>query len=277
VPCEEDGVTSELADQLADLAITVATEAGRIAKAGRDGAVLVATKSSDTDFVTSMDRQVEAFIVDSLSRARPADGFVLEEGENRPSLSAITWCVDPIDGTTNYLRKLPHYSVSIAALAQGVCIAGAINDPVTQETFSAKASSQAAMMGTENLQASRASNLRQALIATGFGYRQLLRERQAITVRAVLPEVSDLRRLGSAALALAWVAAGRLDAFWEIGLSQWDYAAGAFIARQAGAHVGRWMIDDSEDQLLIASAPDLFDDLFGLIRASDPRIGKRID
>ncbi len=258
----------ELVEELTELARRVAERAGRMAYDGRERVTFVGTKSTETDFVTSMDREVEAFIVESIRRERPNDGFLLEEGDALDSQSGFTWCIDPIDGTTNYLRRLPHYSVSVAVIQNGRCIAGAVSDPTADETYVATESRGAVLNGGA-LDTSGAASTASSLIGTGFGYGRGLRERQGATVHAVLPYIADLRRPGSAAVALAWVAAGRLDGFWEIGLSPWDYAAGALLVREAGGVVKRWRIEGTDDELLIAGTRGNFDELQRLIRSAE--------
>jgi len=271
-----DLVTEEFSHQLCELAAGVATEAGQRAMLGRDTSTVLTTKSSETDFVTNMDREIERYIVEMLSDARPLDGFLVEEGNGKASRSGVIWCIDPIDGTTNYIRNLPHYSVSIGALIDGRCVAAAVCDPSAGETFTADFSPFSARLGGELLHVSGVMALNHALVATGFGYREALRAQQAATIRRVLPQISDVRRPGSAAISLAWVAAGRLDAFWEIGLSPWDWVAGAHIAEQAGAVVQRWSIRDSSDELLVAGTPAIFEALDDLIRSSGPLVDEMI-
>ena len=194
------------------------------------------TKSSITDLVTEVDTWVEAELGARLGRLRPEDGFLGEEGTSRPSTSGITWIVDPIDGTTNLFHDLPGYSVSVAAARDDEVIAGAVYDPVRAELFSAAAGSGATRNG-EAISASAATEMAGALVGTGFSYQPGSRAAQAHVLASLLPRVRDVRRLGGAAIDLCCVACGRLDAYYETGLSRWDWAAGALIAAEAGAVV----------------------------------------
>jgi fructose-1,6-bisphosphatase/inositol monophosphatase family enzyme len=195
-----------LADRLLDVALEAANGAAAILKEGVGQARQdVRTKSSPTDMVSEMDRAAEAFIDQLLTRRRPDDAVLAEEGSDRTGTSGVRWIVDPLDGTTNYLFGIPAYGVSVAVEVDGAATVGVVVDPSRSETWTAVA---------------------------GRGEQ---RARQANIVSRVLPNVRDIRRFGSAALDLCWVAAGRVTGYYEWGLQPWDLAAGLLIAAEAGA------------------------------------------
>lgn len=240
---------------LLDLAVTVAKEAGRTIAAMRHEAVSShETKSSPTDPVTAADRAAEAVIVDGILAARPDDGILGEEGTMRPGRSGIEWFVDPIDGTTNYLYDLPPYVVSVAAVVDGRPVAAAVFDPSSEELFAARVGGGATRNG-HPVAPTEATDLGHALVATGFAYQADRRRAQAETVARLLPEVRDIRRLGSAAYDLCAVASGRVDAYYEAGLNAWDYAAGWLIAAEAGARCTDLDGGPPSSQFLVAAAP----------------------
>jgi myo-inositol-1(or 4)-monophosphatase len=234
--------THALAQQLAVLAQKLAREVGaEILRKRRIGVDVAATKSSINDVVTEADGAAERMLADALAQARPEDGLLGEEGASRPSHSGITWVVDPIDGTVNYLYGLPLYAVSVAATVQDAtafadgrrAIAGAIYVPELDELYDAWQGGGARCNGAQ-ISVAKDGPLETALIGTGFGY---TRERRAEQVRALtdlLPDIRDIRRTGSAAYDLCLVASGRLNALYERGLQPWDYAAGALIVSEAG-------------------------------------------
>ena len=229
--------------QLESLAVDAAMRAGDHLRDLRPRRVeVVATKSSDVDIVTAMDRSAEAMIVEHLLGARPDDGMVGEEGNSRPSRSGVTWVIDPIDGTVNYLYGLDDYAVSIAAVQGGADpltwtpLVGCVHNPPRRLTYHA-ATGHGAFADARPLSGPTDTGLAGALVSTGFGYRASRRVRQAQIVAALLGEVRDIRRLGAASIDLCLVGDGRLDAYYERGLSPWDHAAGALIAREAGALV----------------------------------------
>lgn len=219
---------------LLDLAVTVATAAGAelMSRYGRvEG---LDTKSSATDPVSDADRASEAMIVDMLLAQRPADGMIGEEGASRASGSGVTWVIDPLDGTVNYLYELDNFSVSIAAEDSTGGLVGVVFDPVGGRTYTAVRGGGALLDGRP-LRVNEPVALDRALIATGFGYTPQRRAAQGAVIARLLPQIRDIRRFGSAALNLCEVAAGRLDAYWEEGVQHWDVAAGGLVAVEAGA------------------------------------------
>ena len=193
-------------------------------------------KSSATDLVSDADRDAEALIRDTLVRERPADGLLAEEGTHAAGESGRRWVFDPLDGTVSYLYGYPHWCVSVALEDADGALVGVVYDPNRDELFAAERAS-GATLGSEPIGVREPAPLERALVATGFGYDPDRRARQAEVARGLLPRVRDIRRAGSAALDLAWLAAGRLDAYYERGLNPWDWAAGSLLVREAGGAV----------------------------------------
>jgi myo-inositol-1(or 4)-monophosphatase len=240
--------------ELLGLARRAAHEAGTLIRNAPVRSLAMATKSSPTDLVSEMDHASEKLILEIILGARPDDGLIGEEGGSKPSGSGLSWLVDPIDGTVNYLRGLPNYSISIAVVNEKEAVVGVVYDPTLDETFTAIDGRGAALNGSPITCSSIA--LPKAVIGTGFSYSAAQRARQA--------EV--LRRPGSAAVSLCWVACGRLDGFFETGLKPWDFAAGALIAREGGADIRGAEMDRSRGELLVASAPSVTADLYRVLR-----------
>lgn len=222
------------------------------------------TKSSTTDYVTAIDREAEARIVAAISEKRPDDAFMGEEGTDRPGTSGVRWVIDPIDGTTNFVYGHPGFCVSIAAEMHGTVVAGAVADPVHDQLFEAALGGGAHCNGTP-ISVTGTSELPRSLVATGFSYLPERRARQALALTKILPQVADIRRMGSAATDLCGVAIGRVDAYFELGLNHWDLAAGALIAAEAGAIVRH---PRGGDELLIAAAPGIAAQLTDLVEGS---------
>ncbi|MEV4736039.1 MULTISPECIES: inositol monophosphatase family protein [unclassified Microbacterium] len=254
---------------LRDLAVEIAREAGELARVRRaEGVHLAATKSSIADIVTDADREVEALIRARLRAARPDDGFLGEESAPDDGSTGVTWVVDPIDGTVNYAYGIPSYAVSIAAVRGSVvpgeweALAGVVYAPASGETFHA-ARGDGAFLGEVRLSVTTETPAG-ALLATGFGYDPSTHDGDLATVRRVMTMARDLRRAGSAALDLAFVAAGRLDGYFERGLKPWDLAAGALLVAEAGGQVS--LIDRSSTRpLLIAGGIQVHDRLRGIV------------
>jgi myo-inositol-1(or 4)-monophosphatase len=224
-------------DVLLDLAVEVAVEAAELVRVRRRAGVEVAaTKSSPVDIVTEVDRATERLIFERLMTARPDDGFLGEEGESSESASGVVWVVDPIDGTVNFLYGIPTYAVSIAAVVDGVSVAGVVVNVQSGERFTATLGGGAFLDGERlRVRAGDPVPLSHRLVGTGFNYVAEIKSRQTVAVSAMLHEVRDVRRIGSAALDLCAVACGRYDAFVEEGLNAWDRAAGGLVATEAGA------------------------------------------
>ena len=222
---------------LREIAEAVAREAGRQLREAFAGPLLnVQSKSSPTDLVSEADHAAERLIRERLASARPGDGFLGEEGGDEEGTTGIRWVVDPLDGTINFLFGIPQWAVSIACEDSGGTLAGVIYDPMRDELWSALRDGPPLLDGRE-IHASTRDDLGTAMVATGFGYDAEVRRMQAEEVARLLPRVRDIRRFGSAALDLAWTAAGRYDAFYERGLNHWDRAAGELLCVRAGLAV----------------------------------------
>jgi len=258
---------------LQELATSIAVEAGDLAlRRRREGVAVAATKSSAVDVVTAADREVEAFIRERLAAERPGDGFLGEESDSELGTTGLTWVVDPIDGTVNYLYDIPSWAVSVAVVEGGVdpaswrVLAGCVVNPSNGEVFAA-ALGEGATLGGEPISVSAPVTLSQSLVATGFGYDADRRREQAATVERLIGKVRDIRRMGAASLDLCALAAGRIDAYYERGLSAWDFAAGALIAAEAGAIVEAGNVRDWR-RLVAAAPPAIADEFFALLRGA---------
>lgn len=246
---------------LLDLAVDIATRAGALLLDGIDRVrTAVDTKTTRTDMVSEMDHASEHLIGETLRAARPDDGYLGEEGTSAVGTTGVRWVFDPLDGTTNYLNGFPFWAVSIAAEVDGRAVVGVVHDPTHGETFTAVRGAGAWCNG-RRLQVTGADDLATALVGTGFSYDAASRARQAALLARVLPAVRDIRRAGAAALDLCWVALGRLDAFYERELAEWDRAAGSLVAAEAGAVVG-----DLADGTRVAAPPHLYEPLCDLLR-----------
>jgi myo-inositol-1(or 4)-monophosphatase len=245
--------------ELLALARGLAEEAATLLREAVGHAYEVDTKSSVTDMVSAADRASERLIVDGIRAARPDDAILGEEGTADQGTTGVRWIIDPLDGTTNFLYGIPAFAVSIGVEVDGRAEAGVVVDVSRSETFTA-ARGHGARLDNTTLACSDASVLATALVATGFGYEAARRAEQGAVVATLLPLVRDIRRGGSAALDLCWVAAGRVDAYYERGVQPWDRAAGALIAVEAGA---RLLVTD--DGLTLAAPPAVFDSLRAIV------------
>jgi myo-inositol-1(or 4)-monophosphatase len=236
-----------LSAELAELAAEAARLAGRLLleRAGRGAESAVTSKSTPTDLVSEADLAAEQAIRELLRARRPQDGFLGEEGGDEPGESGLRWIVDPLDGTVNFLFGIPQWSVSVAVADNEGTLAGAIYDPNREELFTATRGGPALLLarGGESELRGRASDprggggLASAMLATGLAYDADVRARQGQVLANLAGRVRDIRRLGSAALDLAWTAAGRYDAYFERSVKPWDVAAGELICRRAGLSV----------------------------------------
>jgi myo-inositol-1(or 4)-monophosphatase len=229
----------------------------------------IETKSTN-DFVSQVDRQAEAKIIDILLKAYPSHSIMAEESGDQGD-SEYQWIIDPLDGTTNFLHGFPHFAVSIALMHKGRLDQAVIYDPMKQELFTAS-KGEGATLNNRRIRVTRPTTTEGALLGTGFPFRM----KQYFPIyqnmfAEFFRSAADVRRAGSAALDLAYVAAGRLDGFWEIGLAPWDMAAGALIIREAGGLVGDFRGDDKYLQTgnIVAANPKLFADM---IRKLQPHL-----
>ena len=214
--------------------------------------------------VSAADRDAEALIRRGLREARPEDGLLGEEGSHRDSASGRLWVVDPLDGTTNFLYGFPQWAVSIALEGR----LGVVYDPVRDELFSA-ALGEGATLNGDPLRMVANPDLSTALIATGFGYDAERRGKQGAVIARVLPRIRDIRRAGAAALDLCWLAAGRVDGYYERGLNAWDWAAARIVVQEAGGAVADLAPDPHG---LAAAHPDLLPALLDLLAEAESGI-----
>ncbi len=219
--------------------LTIATRAAR--KAGdfvmREANHISSIESkSQHDYVTNVDRAAEQLIIETISNSYPEHSFLGEES-GQSGESEFQWVIDPIDGTSNFIRKIPHWAISIACKHKGRTQVGVVYDPSKEELFSA-VRGRGAQLDNKKMRVSNTKGLEHSLLATGFPFRNEQRLDEYLEVFAKLfPHCSDMRRAGSAALDLAYVAAGRFDGFWEFGLSPWDTAAGVLLVEESGGMV----------------------------------------
>jgi myo-inositol-1(or 4)-monophosphatase len=281
--------TPPVAGELLDLAVTVARRAAELVRARRaEGVADVGTKSTVTDLVTEADRAVERLIVEQIRQRRPRDEFLGEEygsvggadhhgpdhgGDRAPgdAGTGVRWVVDPIDGTVNFVYGLPVYAVSIAAQIDGHSVAGVVVNAATGEEWTASRGGGAWRDGRRlSGGGSRpATELGQALVATGFAYDAAARARQAAVVAGVLPRVRDIRRFGAASVDLCYVAEGRFDAFFERGLNPWDHAAAGLVAVEAGLVVTGLRGAPPGVDMVLAAPPALYGPLHDLLVSLD--------
>ncbi len=262
------GDTARDAAKLAGVAIRLATGAAELVREQTAGRSEIATKSTGTDLVTEVDRASERWLVEQIAAERPGDGVLGEEGGEREGRTGVRWVVDPIDGTVNFVLGIPAYAVSVAAEVDGEVVAGAVCNPVTGELFHARRGG-GAFLGDARLAGPREVTLDRAVIGTGFGYDAAMRQRQGRVAAALLPRVGDVRRIGSAALDLCAVAAGRLDGYFEAGLNAWDRAAGGLVAEEAGCVVTGLRGAGPGSALVVAAGAGLAPALIGLLTELD--------
>lgn len=258
-----------------DIALLIAREAGVLIRDGRSGAEVASTKSSDVDIVTQMDVASETLLRRRLSELRPDDAILGEEGDDTRGTSGITWVLDPIDGTVNYLYGIPHYSVSVAAVTGDVRhgswtrIAGAVCDGDGVEWTAALG--HGAFRDGARLLRTGGPALSGTLLGTGFQYIAERRIAQGKIVAQMLGQVRDIRRLGAASVDLCLAAAGTLDAYYEHGLQPWDFAAGALIAAEAGLKVAGIDGGEPDSHLTIVAIPEVWDQLRDALEAAGAR------
>jgi myo-inositol-1(or 4)-monophosphatase len=265
-----DAVTGPV--ELGRLAVDLAEGAAAVVRAARGDGIEVGAKSTATDLVTEADRATERWLIERIRSVRPGDAVLGEEGGDRAGSTGVRWLLDPIDGTVNFVLGLPQYAVSVAAEVAGRVVAGAVCNPATGETFRATLGG-GAYLGEDPLTGPRPVPLAKAVVGTGFGYDAVLRARQAAVLPALLPEVADLRRLGAAALDLCFLAAGRLDAYFEVALNPWDHAAGGLIAAEAGCVVSGLRGRPPSQRCYAAAGPHLAPDFFALLESLDADLG----
>jgi fructose-1,6-bisphosphatase/inositol monophosphatase family enzyme len=251
--------------ELLALASDLALQAGHIHEKGLRDALRIETKSSPTDLVSQVDTEAERVIVERLRAERPDDALLAEEGSLMDGGSGVRWVIDPLDGTTNYVYGYPAYAASIAVEIDGEARVGVVLDSSTGRLYRAVAG-LGAVCDDRPIRARAQSDLSRALVATGFSYDAGQRERQGAVVAAALGRVRDLRRGGTAALDLCHVAAGHVDAYWELDLSPWDFAAGTIIARESGAVVEFAGAAHGRGPAVVAAHPALMPAFLDMLR-----------
>jgi myo-inositol-1(or 4)-monophosphatase len=254
------------------LAMQIANGAGKLLL-DRPDDLGVTTKSTATDVVTLMDQRAEAFIVSELGKHRPNDAILGEEGANQTGTSGLQWVIDPIDGTVNYLHKVPHWCVSIGLMEEttGLALAGVVYVPVLDHMYISSRGLGAWVVEAgipRELKVSGCTELSQALMGTGFGYSSSRRASQARVLQEVLPKVADIRRLGSCAVDLCLVADGVLDGYYERGVNAWDHAAGELIAREAGAVSSGLFGNPIGNDMIVVANPAIHGDLVAILEAN---------
>ncbi|HEY4637319.1 MAG TPA: inositol monophosphatase family protein [Burkholderiales bacterium] len=252
-----------------NIAVKAARRAGSlINRALLEGGLEIRAKKRN-DFVTQVDRAAEQAIIDVIRRAYPEHSFVAEEsGASAGARLEFQWVIDPLDGTTNYIHGFPQYCVSIALEHKGVLTQAVVYDPAKNELFTASRG-RGAYLDDRRMRASKCAQLADALVGTGFPFKELARiDLYMRQLRTLMGACAGVRRAGAAALDLAYVAAGRLDAFWEMGLSRWDMAAGALLIQEAGGLVsdldGKAGFLDSGD--IAAATPKVLPQLLDALR-----------
>ena len=253
-----------------NIAVRAARAAGDIIIRNMDrlDRIKVVTKQNN-DFVSNVDHMAEEAIIFAIKTAYPDHGILAEESGSQGETSEYQWIIDPLDGTTNYLHGFPQFAVSIALKHKERTVVGVIYDPVSQELFTA-IRGDGAMLNDKKIRVTTHKGLTNALLGTGFPYcDQSYLDTYLETMKALMQKTAGLRRPGSAALDLAWLAAGRIDGFWEFNLKPWDIAAGALIVREAGGIVSDF--ENKEGYLksgdIIAAAPKVFPEMYQIIHA----------
>jgi myo-inositol-1(or 4)-monophosphatase len=265
-----------VSDFTVSAALALATEAAREAGAlllelHRSPAVGIRSKSTATDLVSEADERAERAIVTTIRRQRPDDAFVAEEGSSASGTSGVSWYIDPLDGTINYLYGIPHWAVSICCADATGALAGVVFDPSRDELFSASRGA-GARLGDRRLAVTSRRELASALVGTGFGYDARQRVTQARLLENILGDVRDVRRAGAASLDLAFVAAGRLDGYFESVDKPWDWMAGALLVSEAGGRVTELHASDPALPHIVASAPGIHSDLLALLDRAARRL-----
>lgn len=261
------------APALLEVAIDLARGAGALVRERAAGAragagTQVSAKSTPTDLVTDVDRAAERWLLDALAERRPHDAVLGEEGGASEGSSGVRWLLDPIDGTVNFVLGLPDHAVSVAAEVDGEVVAGAVYGPATGELWSASRGGGAFLDGTR-LTGPRGVPLARAVVGTGFGYDPARRRRQADVVARLIDRIADIRRIGAASLDLCAVAAGRLDAYYEVGLNPWDWGAGLLVATEAGALASGLRGRAPGGQMTVVAGETVAAELFALLEDLD--------
>ena len=264
-----------------NVAVRAARQAGRlINRASLDVESMLVTRKERNDFVTEVDKASEEAIIETLLAAYPSHAILAEESGHRPGTGGSKsvraealkeadhiWIIDPLDGTTNFIHGVPHYCISIALMEHGVITHGLIYDPVRNELFTASRG-RGAFLNDRRIRVSKRSRLEESLIGTGFPFRMISQIDDYLRMlRPVMEKAAGIRRAGAAALDMAYTAAGRFDAFFEIGLKPWDVAAGSLLVTEAGGLVGDFSGNANylEGEQVLAGAPKVFSAMIPLL------------
>ena len=252
-----------------NIAVRAARRAGSIInRAALDGSPLEIRAKRVNDFVTKVDRAAEEAIIETVRRAYPDHAFLAEESGQSDGAAEYRWIIDPLDGTTNFIHGFPQYCISIGVEHRGALAHAVIYDPVKNELFTAS-KGRGAFLNDRRMRVAKCAKLQEALVGTGFPFREVGRiDVYTEQLKRLMQSSAGVRRAGAAALDLAYVACGRLDAFWELGLSPWDMAAGALLIQEAGGLVADL---DGEDRYLesgdiCAATPKIFPALLQALR-----------
>jgi myo-inositol-1(or 4)-monophosphatase len=252
-----------------NIAVRAARRAGSIInRAALDGSPLEVRAKRVNDYVTRVDRAAEEAIIETVRRAYPEHGFLAEESGASQGATEYRWIIDPLDGTTNFIHGFPQYCISIGVEHRGSLAHAVIYDPVKNELFTAS-KGRGAFLNDRRVRVAKCLKLQDALVGTGFPFKELTRlDRYTAQLKTIMQSSAGVRRAGAAALDLAYVACGRLDAFWELGLAPWDMAAGALLIQEAGGLVAD---PDGEDGFLesgdiCAATPKIFSALLQALR-----------
>jgi len=251
-------------------AVKAARKAGSlITRASFDLDKLNVRSKRQNDFVSEVDDAAEDAIISILRHAYPSHGFLAEESGEKDIKADYVWVIDPLDGTTNFLHGFPQYCVSIGLLHKGKALHAVVYDPNRNELFTASRGS-GAYLNDHRIRVSRTDKLQDALLSTGFPFKELENVDEYLKgMRRLMHMCSGIRRPGAAALDLAWVAAGRCDGFWEMGLSPWDMCAGALLVREAGGLVGDFSGDEKymETGRIVATNAKIFSAMLKALKA----------
>jgi len=251
-----------------EIAVEAAQAAGKLLRERFGSGIPYELKSSHHDLVTETDRLAEGTILACIRREYPDHGILSEESPPQRADAPYRWVIDPLDGTANYAHGIPFFSVSIALEENGQLLLGVVYDPLRDELFSAVVGGGAQLNG-RSLRVSSAKRLRESLLATGFAHELELQHRNLEYYGAFLPVTQSLRRIGSAALCLAYVAAGRLDGYWDLDLKRWDLAAGYVLVKEAGGQLSDLSGEDfpPDGRELVASNGSIHSEMLSILRA----------
>jgi myo-inositol-1(or 4)-monophosphatase len=256
------------AKELMALALDLAARASAIHRSHLQSELHVETKSTDSDFVSNVDREAEEMIVLRLLAARPNDGLLSEEGAVGEGTSGVRWIIDPLDGTTNFIRGYPSFGCSIAVEVDGRPLLGVVSDSLRNAAYAGMTGDGATFGARPISLRTPPRSLTEAIVSTGFSYDATQRHLQGSVMAQVAERIADIRRSGSAALDLCRLAAGSVDAFFELDLAPWDYAAGSIIAEAAGAEVLQVPAAHGQGPAIVAAHPRLLPALVDLLHAA---------